>query len=62
MPNSRLNQRSVSPVTDASHDQSNEQLTEDELDSRADATAVMMIFGAAVLIAVYFISGWTPFV
>ncbi len=31
-------------------------------DSRADAIAIGMIFGALVGIAVYYISGWTPFI
>ena len=43
-------------------DQAADVLSEEEQDSRADAKALLMIFGAAVLIAVYFISGWTPFI
>ncbi|MCR9279122.1 MAG: hypothetical protein NXH85_14230 [Pseudomonadaceae bacterium] len=31
-------------------------------DSRADAIAIGMIFSALVGIAVFYISGWTPFI
>lgn len=53
----------VKPVTDAQDPNSlDDQLSESEQDSRADSQALLMIFGAAVLIAVYYISGWTPFI
>lgn len=40
-------------------DEQNNQLSEEELDSKADTWAIIVVFVTAVLMAVHFVSGFT---